>query len=439
MIGSRLWRGVGGLLGFLLLAGGPGRATAADLEADPIRYSTAPADNAVSRLQQRLDAGKARLVYEDHFGYLRSVLRELGVHASSQTLVFSKTSLQRNRIGPKRPRALYFGDDAYVGFCQQGKVMEVTAVDPQLGAVFYSLDQEPSDRPRFVRQNDACLLCHASSHNQGFPGHLIRSTYVDSAGYPVLSMGTYRIDQSSPLEQRWGGWYVTGTTGKQTHLGNLIVRGGQRPEQIDNADGLNVTDLRRRFRTSAYLSGHSDVVALLVLEHQAEMHNLIARANFLTRLALREEADINKALGRPANHRSESIARRIRHAGEPLLKYLLFSGEARLAEHVQGTSEFAREFVRRGPRDPQGRSLRDLDLKRRLFTYPCSYLIYSTAFDQLPGPVKDDVLRRLWEVLTGKDTSADFAHLSATDRRAILEILRATKPNLPDYWRGRPR
>jgi hypothetical protein len=402
---------------------------------EPIRYSQAPADNPVSRLQQRIDAGQTRLAHEPTFGYLRALLRELRVPESSQMLVFSKTSFQRERIAPQTPRAVYFGDDAYVGYCRHGDLLEVTAVDPQLGAVFYSLPQEPADRPRFVRQNDSCLICHASSLNQGFPGHLVRSVYADAGGYPVLSMGTHRTDHTSPLAERWGGWYVTGTSGKQGHLGNLLVKEEISPERIDNSAGCNVTDLAGRFRADGYLSGHSDLVALLVLEHQAEMHNRIARAGFLTRLALHEEADINKALGRPAGYRSESTARRIAAAGEPLVQYLLFSGETRLTERVAGTSGFAREFAAPGPRDSRGRSLRELDLERRLFRYPCSYLIYSSAFDALPAAVKDYVLERVWKVLGGQDTSPAFAHLSAADRRAVLEILTATKPGLPAYWR----
>jgi hypothetical protein len=103
---------------------------------------------------------------------------------------------------------------------------------------------------------------------------------------------------------------------------------------------------------------------------------------------------------------------------------------------VEGTSDFARDFSKKGAPDKKGRSLRDLDLKHRVFTYPCSYLIYSPAFDGLPDQVKDYVLLRLWEVLSGKDNGKDFAHLSADDRRAILEILVDTKANLPEYWRG---
>jgi hypothetical protein len=428
------WFGVVGLL--LAVLGGSG-ARAADIEREPIKYGTAAEHNTVARLQERIGSGQARLEYDDKVGYLRSLLRELHVPVSSQTLVFSKTSLQRERIKPTTPRAVYFGDDAYVGYCQNGVVLEVTAIDPQLGPVFYSLDQDKSVGPKFTRQADTCLICHAGSMNQGFPGLLVRSTYADFAGYPVLASGSYRIDHTSPLEHRWGGWYVSGTSGKQKHLGNLIVRGRRRPEDIDNTPNLNVTDLRKYFKTDHYLTPHSDIVALLVLEHQTEMHNVRARANFQTRIALREEAELNKALGRPADYRSESTTSRIKSAGEPLVKYLLFSGEARLTDPVKGTSGFAEEFVKRGPRTRDGRSLRDLDLRTRLFKYPCSYVIYSESFDALPGAVKDYALRRVYDVLSGKDTSEDFAHLSAAERKAILEILCETKPNLPEYWRPR--
>jgi hypothetical protein len=426
-----------GLLVVALAVFGPrgaDRSVASDFERDPINYSKATPENAITRLQERIKSGKTSLTCESKMGYLRSLLRELNVPESSQMLVFSKTSLQRERIAPQTPRALYFNDDLYIGYCQNGPVMEVTAMDPRLGAVFYTLDQEPAGKPRFVRQTDSCLICHGSSQTQGIPGQMVRSVYVDPDGFPILSAGSHRIDQTSPLKQRWGGWYVTGTSGPQVHLGNLIVRDKREPEEIDNSAGTNVTALDPFCRTSSYLTPHSDIVALMVLEHQAEMHNLITRANFLTRLALYDEKEINKALGRAEDYRSDSTVRRIRNAGEPLVKYMLFSGEAKLTAPVKGTSRFTEEFPQRGPRDRQGRSLRDLDLRTRLFRYPCSYLVYSEMFDALPGPVKDHVWNRLWEVLSGKDTSADFAHLSPEDRKAIREILHATKPNLPKSW-----
>jgi hypothetical protein len=411
-------------------------ARAGDVERPPINYGTAPVNNPVSRLEQRLASGQAKLTYDDKVGYLRSLLDELKVPISSQTLVFSKTSLQRERIKPGSPRALYFSDDTYIGYCQNGSVLEVTAIDPQLGSVFYSLDQEKGQKPRFTRQGDTCLICHGGSTNQGFPGQLVRSVYADADGYPILASGSYRTDQSSPLSQRWGGWYVSGTAGKQAHMGNLIVRGRRRPEDVDNTPNLNCVDLGKYFKTDRYLSPHSDIVALMVLEHQAEMHNLIARANFQTRTALYEEAELNKALGRPDDYRSESTTSRIKGAGEPLVKYLLFGGEAKLTDAVKGTSNFAEEFSKRGPRTRDGRSLRDFDLKARLFKYPCSYLVYSASFDALPPVVKGYVLRRVYDVLTGKENGDDFAHLSDADRKAILEILRETKPDLPKYWHG---
>jgi hypothetical protein len=408
---------------------------AADLDADPIRYSTAPAVNAVSRLQERLAAGQATLAHDKKHGYLKGLLKALAVPESSQVLVFSKTSLQRHRISPVRPRALYFNDDVYVGYCQSGDIVELSAADPNLGTVFYALDQKNAARATITRQGEQCLLCHGSSQNEGLPGLLVRSVYPDARGLPVLSAGSHRTDHTSPLRERWGGWYVTGTSGRQTHLGNLTVAERTRPEEVDNRAGVNVTDLRKFFKTSLYLTPHSDVVALMVLEHQTGAHNRLTRANFLTRLALHDEAELNKALGRQMPGHSESTVGRIQNAGEPLVKYLLYGEEAPLTEAVQGTSTFAAEFARRGPFDRKGRSLRDFDLHKRMFKYSCSYLLYSAAFDGLPVEVKDYVYRRLWEVLSGKDTSKDFAHLSAADRQAVREILLETKPNLPDYWR----
>ena len=197
-------------------------------------------------------------------------------------------------------------------------------------------------------------------------------------------------------------------------------------------------DLDPRFKTSAYLSPHSDLVALMVLEHQGEAHNLLTRSNFQTREALHAEAGLNKDLKEPEGHRWESTTTRIKHACESLVKYLLFCNEAPILEKMRGTTSFAEEFSERGPRDTHGRSLRDFDLERRLFKFPCSYLIYSRSFDELPGEAKLLVLKRIWEVVSGKDRSKDFEHLSDADRTAILEILRETKPDLPDYWHTDP-
>jgi hypothetical protein len=358
----------------------------------------------------------------------------LKVLDSSQMLVFSKTSMQRDRIAPRTPRALYFNDDVYVGFCRLGEVMEVAVADPSLGNVFYTLTQEPAGKPRFQRQTENCLSCHLSRH-QGIPALTVRSVYPDREGNPILSGGSFRTDHTSPLKERWGGWYVTGTHGKQPHLGNLILPRRTVPDDLSNEDGVNVTDLKGRIDPGMYLTPHSDIVALMVLEHQTEMHNRIAAANYQTKLAHRDADVLNELDNAPRGRLTEGTARRVDSAAEQLVKYLLFAEEARLTEPVKGTSPFAEEFAKRGPFDNKGRSLREFDLTTRLFKYPCSYLIYTESFDRMPADVKDYVLRRLFDVLTGKDTDRAFAHLTPADRAAILEILRDTKPDLPAYWR----
>ena len=404
-------------------------------EQPPIDYLKATPHDAVSQLQARLDAGEARLEYDRQHGYLKSVLQQLNIPISSQVLVFSKTSFQLQRISPRTPRAIYFNDDVYVGWVQRGDVMEASAADPQLGVNFYTLDQLATDEPKFVRQTYDCLQCHGSTLTQHVPGFVVRSVYAGFNGHPILKAGTYLTDHSSPFRERWGGWYVTGSHGQQRHLGNQWVRESAAPDGVDLEQGANVIDLNERFPTQPYLSPHSDLVALMILEHQIGLHNRLTQANFQTRLALRDEQVMNEMLQRPADFRSESTTRRIHSAGEPVVKYLLLAHETRLTDPVAGTSAFAQEFVARGPRDAKGRSLRDLDLQTRLFKYPCSYLIYSDSFDGLPDDVKAYIYQRLWDVLSGHDTSEDFQHLSDADRLAIREILRDTREALPDYWR----
>lgn len=410
-----------------------GVASAADYDRPPIEYGTAPTNDVITSLNEKIRKGNAELKHTDDHGYLKSLLKELDVPLSSQVLVFSRTSLQRSRIGPKTPRAIYFNDDVTVGFCQRGDVLEVVASDPNLGAVFYTLDQNPAKEVAFTRQTESCLLCHGSSSNQGFPGHLIRSVSPDRTGEPVFSRGTKRVDHSTPFADRWGGWYVTGTSGKQTHMGNSIVGGW--PGQDDDAENTNVTDLKPYFTAANYPTTHSDIVALMVLEHQCEMQNRLIRANFQIRSALHEQRELNKAFREPATYRSEGITRRINHACESVVRYLLFCEEAKLTEPVAGTSGFAKEFAARGPFDSQKRSLREFDLKTRMFRYPLSYLVYSKLFDGLPIEAKTRIYSRLLEILTEKDQTKEFAHLTKEDRRAVMEILRETKGDLPVDWK----
>jgi hypothetical protein len=433
---GRSWKGLWALaVGLVPLAGVALALPGDDFDEPPISYSSSAPADPVARLQQQLSRGEVTLAPEGARGYLAPLLRALKVPASSQTLVFSKTSFQRDRISPETPRALYFNDDVYVGWVQGSDVVELSTADPNLGAVFYTLDVV-EEKPKLVRRTDECLQCHSSTLTRGVPGHLVRSVFPDPAGLPILSAGTYNTTDESPWNERWGGWYVTGRHGAMRHMGNTVFKDAARANGSDLAAGANVTDLRGRVDTAPYLTRHSDVVALMVLEHQTHVHNLITRANFQTRLAMQYEEALGRELGRPAGGHLESTLSRVKSVAEPLVRALLFVKEAPLTAPVAGTSTFTAEFSAQGPRDPAGRSLRDFDLKKRLFRYSCSYLIYSEAFDALPDLARSYVYRRLWEVVEGKEQGEEFAHLSVEDRQALRDILLHTKP---DFAAARPR
>jgi hypothetical protein len=408
-----------------------------DFEAAPINYSEAKPDNRVSRLIDAVEKGELKLETTREQGYLPALLKALEVPVESQMLVFSKTSLQTRRISPRTPRAIYFSDDTYVGYCMSGDVLELTAVDPQLGAVFYTLDQTKPELPQLKRQTDSCLVCHSSSRTDGVPGHLARSLFVDRGGQPIFSAGSHMVDYTTPIENRWGGWYVTGTHGTQQHMGNLVIDGKSVDGPVDNSAGQNVQAVNDRFNTSRYLSPHSDIVALMVFEHQIVVHNRITKASFATRQALEYDKTMKEALGEEEGELLDSTRRRIESAANDLVDALLLVGEAPLTEPIKGTAGYDQVFTKAGPHDPRGRSLRELDLERRLFAYPCSYLIYSEAFDALPGEVRTVVWQRLADILSGRVSDAKYAHLTPGDRQAIAEILLATKQGIPAEARAK--
>ncbi len=387
------------------------------IDEDTISYGKTQPDSAISQLQAKINSNELKLEWNERYGYLPSVLKALQVPVESQVLVFSKTSLQRERISPQNPRALYFNDDVYIGWIPGAPLMEISVSDPKLGGVFYALEQKRVERPQFKR-NDQCLECHASSKSMGVPGHLVRSFATDEDGVVDLSSGTSLVNDRTPFEERWGGWYVSGTHGKQTHRGNLVGKAAfERQEKEPNFAG-NCTNLSQYFTTDKYSSPHSDIVALMVLEHQTHMHNYITRLNYEATLALKTYGHVNY----------------LKSVVEGFVQYLFFAEEAPLTSPVKGTSNFVKEFVAIGPKDNKGRSLREFDLQTRMFKYPCSFLIYSDTFDALPQPVKEKVYARMFEILSGKEQSEAYEKLSPASRQAILEILRETKKDLPGYW-----
>ena len=407
----------------------------------PIFYRSDDISDPVAKLQKQLEQGKAQLVYDnkDH-GYLKSVLKLLDVPVSSQTLVFSKTSFQYPKISPGHPRALYYNDDIYVGSVHEGKEIEIVSFDARQGAIFYLLHEQKAEKPAFERAELDCTQCHIAAGTRGVPGVFVRSVQPTATGTLVTGASTFITDQDSPFKERWGGWYVTGKLAEGT-LANSTAPDGATGKLV------KLEPVETPYDPSAYLTPGSDAVALLVLGHQTQMHNLITLTNYKTRIALHALA--NQAEGDAASAGSapppaadaplpEQTRRQFERPAEQLLRYLLFANETELpnldAKQVIASSAFAREFAARGPRDSKGRSLRDFDLSTRIFRYPCSYLIYSDAFDALPEPSKTYVYHRLFQILSGEDQDPDFDSLTAQDRQAILEILLETKRGLPQEW-----
>ena len=366
----------------------------------------------VTLLAKQIERGDVRLEFaSDGWGYLSDLLKRLDIKIDSQVLVFSKTSFQLTKIGPKTPRAVYFNDNVAVGSVQQGSVFEIISFDASQGLVYSTLDTQKAEKPRFERHFAECLNCHGPAN-----GLVVSSVYPSPDGTPFVT-GTFfeGIDHRTPLENRWGGWYVSGIHGSVRHMGNAVAPDPDRPLDLEEDNTQNLTNLATKFDTTKYLTSTSDIVALMTLEHQVHMTNLF------------------NSLGRQFRRASssgslENAKKDLDRAVEQVIEYMLFMDEAPLREPVKGVSTFTATFPQRGPRDKLGRSLRDFDLQKRLFRYPLSYMIYSDVFDAMPAAAQDRLYQRLREILSGMDQSPKFHHLSLADRQAITEILQDTKP-----------
>jgi len=398
---------------FLHAQGGPLSTTFTNWINHPaIAYRSAPAGDPVSQLNQALQSGRIQLKADGPSGYLQSVLEALNVPVESQIAVFARDSVQLARITMTNPRALFFNDSVAVGWVRGGFI-ELASQDPRNGVIFYALEPGSS---RLTRRDD-CLSCHYSYSTAGVPGMLVRS------------YEQFAVDHTIPIEKRWGGWYVTGSSGTTPHLGNADLN-QLALGHVTNAT-LNWPSLEGKFDTTGYLSSHSDLVALMVFEHQMHLMNLLTRIGWEARVA--EAQRLKIPVFQLAGTDDTPIA--MEDAAGEVVDYMLFVGEAPIAEPISGSSRFRERFEEQGPFDRHGRSLRQLDLRRRLMRYPLSYMIYSPLFEELPGAAKDAIYRRLWQVLSGEAKGPQYQRLLSEDRRAIVEILNDTKKDLPPYWR----
>jgi hypothetical protein len=411
-----------------------------DQEYPVIAYSGPATQNRVWRLQQQLQGGELKLDWEPKFGYLRSFLKALQIDPDSQSLVFSRTSLQVEHINARTPRAVYFNDDTYIGYVQDSPLIEVATIDAQKGSVFYAFENRQDEAtPHIEREGGRCLSCHDtfSMTGGGVPRVMVMSSPVDYPADTRTHTSADETDDRTPIVERWGGWYITGSTGPQGHLGNLALREERAGEKLRELQGkrLDLTSLAAWFDTTRYLTDKSDVVALLVMEHQTALQNSLTRINYKVRTVLSREGDASIVTPRTWDEVNPSDQKRLQQMMEPLLRGLFFQGAAPYAHRIEGNSGFAERFAKLGPRDSAGRSLRDFDLATRLMRYRLSYSIYTEQFDALPQYALDYINARIVEVLQGRDTTGISASLPAAERKAIAEILIDTKPALAKLLR----
>jgi hypothetical protein len=380
-----------------------------------IQYATRPTTDRVAALRRSLETGARSLRRDDQTGYLRPVLDALGVPVASQLLVFSKTGVQRAFTSPHIPRALYFDDSVAVGYVPGAPVIELAAHDPQQGVVFYTIEQA-STTPVPTRQR-SCLTCHVSASTLDVPGYIVRSNTVGDDGNVLAGFSSNDVDHHTPHPDRWGGWYVTADPaaaaayGQRAHEGNItFTRAGNTSNQVF-VEWLNSVP-----ETRGYLSSQSDIVSLLVFDHQMHAINLLTRLNWEARVVMSEG-------------RAPTADPNIRRLVNELADYFLFAGESPPAVALSPRPEFIENLAARTPKDHVGRSFGQLDANNRLLRYPCSYMVYSKAFDGLTANVRQAVYRRIVDALSGD--GARSLRLSAEQRSAILQILRETKSDFP--------
>lgn len=395
---------------WLTVAGQAGRPTfPGTIDQHPaIDYRATAAADPVARLQAGLAAG-ATLAFDGRQGYLRALLSALRVPIESQVLLFSKTGVQHAFTTPRNPRALYFNDRVVVGYIPGAPVLEIASHDPQQGIMFYTLRQDAAAVT--VTRPDACLGCHVSANSLDVPGILVRSMFTAPDGRAMPQLGSFVIDHRSPLAQRWGGWYVVGSHGTARHMGNAVIADAASPESAITTSTLNRTRLPDQVDAGAYPAATSDIVALMVFDHQGRALNLLTRLNWEARIAIAESrldftrGDLQALITETAD-------------------YLLFVDEAPLAAPIGAASAFAEVFAASGPRDAAGRSLRTVDLTRRLFRYRGSYMMQSPAFEDLPAAARAALVARMRAILSGSVDDPRYDSFTEADRRIVLEILR---------------
>lgn len=387
-----------------------------DYKAPPHSYWERPPQDAVTAALAKIQSGELKVDTSSDRAFVASLLGALKVPVSSQLLVYSATSMQSGIINPRNPRALYFNDEIYVGFVPGGLV-EIMGVDPELGGVFYIFDKpQPGQLPRTDRST-RCFNCHAGSATMRIPGLLAESVAPIISG---ASYENYRRDEQGhqiPLADRFGGWHVTSAKPFGETKANIFARSDGSGVKIVKVKPGEMWDIEKHLLPS------SDILPHLIHEHQIGFDNQVIHAAYLAR-----------EIGDKGRTPTLADDKRLNEKATALVRYILFADEAKLPPSgIAGDEKYAADFLSNKKASGTGLSLKDLDLKTRMFKHRCSYMLYTPQWQKLPAMIKNRVYAGMKLALSGKDQN--YAYLSAQERLAIVSILRETLPDLPADWR----
>jgi len=385
-----------------------------DIDRPPHEYHSRQPRDRFTRVKDDLESGRLAVDRSSEKAFVESLLRALEIPASSQMLAFSTTSLQLRLITPANPRALYFNEDIYLGWVPGGRI-EMLALDPELGAIFYIFDPPRNDQPVRVERSERCMNCHSGADTGRIPGLVVKSVLPGERGG---SLKSFRIEQTGhqiPFEERFGGWYVTGDRRLASALGNMVGN------YVDGQLLKTPLEPGRFFDFARYPVATSDPLPQLLHEHQAGFVNRVVEAGYRARTYLHAGGgQLTAEQGRLLDEQARIVVR-----------YVLFADEAPLpAGGLRGDSAFQADFVKTRIAGPGGASLKDFDLRTRLFRHRCSYMIYTPIFNALPPALKQRIHGQLAAALSTTQPAAEYAYLPAAEKQAIRAILRATVPDL---------
>lgn len=390
-------------------------------EREPIRYSESLARDPLTVLAGGLADGTIPLKGTTPLECMREVLALLKIPEASQVLVFSKTSKQNSLINPWNPRAIYFSSNAYAAYVPGGE-MEIITHDPVLGPIFHLVNLgNPPQSAKIQRATSDCLSCHGTVRTAGVPGVMIRSVFADADGQVLGGMGSVDVDTSTPIPQRWGGYYVTGSS-SLPHFGNRHFSANSKPGSM--GVGPELQDLDGKIAIDQYPQSTSDIVALMVLEHQCHVHNLMTAAAYRYRWA----AWMARSVDDQADPDQGTAGKLADDHAAGIVDALLFKNAAEMGEGIEGSEAFQSAFLKHYPITKDGQSLADFHLGQKLFKNRCSYMIYSNVFESLPPRVVSGIVKRLRLILEAPEEVEGYEYLGKAERERIVVILNETWP-----------